>query len=454
MTVIDPNTGNPVLRNKLFARLARRGPDATNSPWFPHNMNTAWLDLSQIYGSNSQFFNGVRSFSQGKLKTADGQLPFLHETNSTNECGGPNFDLLQLPSGSGDVRVDENPYLTSIHSLFFINHNRICDELIEDGFSTNDEVLFQKARAINTATYTHIIYDEYLPITFGKKAVKTVVGKYTGYQPNVDARITTTYTVAANRFGHDQVNLPTYLVMDDCSLAPVNGTLGVPHQERPNCIFQTFRAVGTANVLDSAIHQRAQQTDHKVVDLMRNIVFNIGGGNTASFNLDIEAANIFRGRECGLPNYYRLRKFWFDEDLYTFPGCFKAPTGSDPLICFLYITTNTSAAILLQQQYQHVDNIDAFVGMMVENKYDNVPDNMGRLLTVIVLDQFKRSRDGDRFWYSLPASGLTAKERRAAEDITMKELIELNTDVEVEGRHAFLTPDHVPRRSCHHSRFD
>lgn len=38
------------------------------------NLNTAWLDGSQIYGSSKTTTDSLRSFSQGKLLTSDGNL--------------------------------------------------------------------------------------------------------------------------------------------------------------------------------------------------------------------------------------------------------------------------------------------------------------------------------------------------------------------------------------------
>lgn len=78
------------------------------------NMITTWVDGSQVYGSDPLTNCILRSFSQGKLKT------------SAN-------NLLPLEDGlfrAGDIRSGENFILTSYHTLFLREHNRLCDRIL------------------------------------------------------------------------------------------------------------------------------------------------------------------------------------------------------------------------------------------------------------------------------------------------------------------------------------
>lgn len=45
--------------------------------------------------------------------------------------------------------------------------------------------------------------------------------------------------------------------------------------------------------------------------------------------------------------------------------------------------------------YGRLDNIDVFVGGM----FETTPDGPGELFRTIIIDQFTRIRDGDRFWF-------------------------------------------------------
>lgn len=48
----------------------------------------------------------------------------------------------------------------------------------------------------------------------------------------------------------------------------------------------------------------------------------------------------------------------------------------------------------LQEAYGTVDNIDLYIGGMLESI-----DGPGELFTAIILDQFVRIREADRFWF-------------------------------------------------------
>ena len=51
-------------------------------------------------------------------------------------------------------------------------------------------------------------------------------------------------------------------------------------------------------------------------------------------------------------------------------------------------------AVKLAQVYGNVDNIDLYIGGMLESK-----DGPGELFNAIIIDQFTRLRDSDRFWF-------------------------------------------------------
>ncbi|MCP5438217.1 MAG: hypothetical protein H6960_08680 [Chromatiaceae bacterium] len=76
------------------------------------NAVTAFIDASQIYGSSKEAADGLRYFSGGKLKMSD--------------------DMLHMEGGafvSGDERAREQVGLTSMHTLFNREHNRLAAEL-------------------------------------------------------------------------------------------------------------------------------------------------------------------------------------------------------------------------------------------------------------------------------------------------------------------------------------
>ena len=74
------------------------------------NKVSSFIDCSQIYGSNEQSMKRVREFRGGRIKMIDNML--------IRDLDGTFF--------SGDTRVNDNIGLTSIHTIFVREHNRLC----------------------------------------------------------------------------------------------------------------------------------------------------------------------------------------------------------------------------------------------------------------------------------------------------------------------------------------
>ena len=388
-------------RRSTFPLATSLVPDDSGTTRVPVNDVTSFLDLSIIYGNNSTVNALLRANDgSGKLETAaDGDIPF-GKPGLANDCGA--FDPVSNPSSaSGDARVDENLFLDAIHSLFFRNHNRDAEWVAANRPDlTTDEQRFQRARAINIARFQQQVYNEFLPAVFGQVAVARYVGPYAGHDATVDPRILSTFDIAL-RVGHGQVALPPYIVRDDGTPVVVEGTLGFPSHSRPNCLFTTFREVGGKVIAKSAMAQSAQAVTGKVSDLMRNIVFRSANRQgTAGFNLDIEQLNIIRGREFGTPNFDQLRRHWRGQSVYDLPACYRAVEADvDPLACFLYVSKTPEVARLLRSVYRHVDRIDAFMGLMLESNADSEQYRFPQTATAIILEQFRRTRAADRWFY-------------------------------------------------------
>jgi len=238
------------------------------------------------------------------------------------------------------------------------------------------------------------------PKPLEKKYIHEFLGNYLGYKIAVDPRITSSFDIAF-RVAHSQVSLPPHIIDEDCNLIHINGTLGLPGQSRPNCIFQTFRLLGGRAILQSSLVQHAQKISGKISDLMRNAAFQSGNNqNTARFNIDIETLNILRGREFRTKNINDLREYWLGEGFYDQANCVRTEP-EDPIECFKLLTQNKSKAEDLQEVYKHIDQVEAFIGLMFEDDNENWEDEFGELTSKIILDQFKRTRSADPNWYQI-----------------------------------------------------
>src|SRR5690606_25022548 len=136
-------------------------------------------------------------------------------------------------------------------------------------------------------------------------------------------------------------------------------------------------AHGIESILRGATVNLAQEIDTEVVNDVRNFLF----GPPGAGGFDLASLNIQRGRDHGLADYNATR----------------VALGLDAVESFSDITSDPDVAARLEQLYGTVDNIDLWVGGLAE---DHLPgSSMGETFSFIIIDQFQRLRDGDRFWY-------------------------------------------------------
>jgi Animal haem peroxidase len=133
----------------------RNGPEeptATSSI----NEVTHWWDGSQIYGSDQDAQNRLRSGRFGKMKLSDdGALPVDPSTGVED---------------TGFVR-SWWVGLSMLHTLFVHEHNAICDMLYEAYPTWDDNRLFNVARLINAAVMAKIHSIEWTPAILPNRAL-------------------------------------------------------------------------------------------------------------------------------------------------------------------------------------------------------------------------------------------------------------------------------------------
>jgi hypothetical protein len=122
------------------------------------NEVTHWWDGSQIYGSDQDTQDRLRSGRFGKMKLSiRGRLPMDWST-----------------------RVEDTGFrrnwwvgLTMLHTLFVREHNAICDMLYEANPAWDDNRLFNVARLINAALMAKIHSVEWTPAILPNKTLET-----------------------------------------------------------------------------------------------------------------------------------------------------------------------------------------------------------------------------------------------------------------------------------------
>jgi hypothetical protein len=389
----DPaGTGPVVLPVNRSIHDPATGTGAGN-PRQQRNEVTAWIDASNVYGSDPVRAAALRTNDgTGRLRSSTGNLlPF--NTAGLPNAGGPSPALFL----AGDVRANEQSGLTAMHTLFMREHNRLAAEIATADTTLTGEAIYQSARRIVGAQMQMITYAEYLPALLGPDALKP----YKGYDPNVDGRIGNAFSTAAYRFGHSAVG-PVLLRLDEDGNEIAAGHLAIK-----DAFFAPHRITGEGGIeplIRGAARNTCQPVDPFIIDALRNFLF----GEPGAGGFDLASLNIQRGRDHGLPGYNATRIAY----------------GLPPIESFAEISSNPTVQARLAAIYADTDAIDLWIGGLAEDK---VPGSLlGRLFHSIVAEQFQALRDGDRFWYRLT---LTPKELRALEKTSLADIIRRNTNM-------------------------
>jgi hypothetical protein len=348
---------------------------------------TGFLDGSQIYGSDRDRADALRTHVGGQLKTSPGNLlPFNNSTYFGAAAPLPNANDAHIVADSalfvaGDIRANENIELTAMQTLFVREHNRIASQIAAAHPNLSDEQIYQMARRWVGAELEVITYNEWLPALLGPNALPS----YTGYKSNVNPSISNEFSTAMFRFAHSQLDNEVDRANNDGTEAadgevPLAYAFFNPTLINPNGVIDPFSGQQSTDIdaiLKGVAGGDAQEVDLLAVRAVRNLLF----GPPGSGGSDLIARDIQRGRDHGLTDYNSMR----------------AAYGLPRVSTFSQITKDAATAAKLQAMYGSVDNIDAFVGILAEDHVSGA--DVGPLTKAVLVDQFTRLRDGDRFFY-------------------------------------------------------
>lgn len=334
------------------------------------NEITHWHDASMIYGSDDARAAELRSFAGGQLQAgADGYMrrndSLFGNANDTHVYADEDLFL------AGDVRANEQVGLTTMHEVFFRYHNEVASDLATVNPTWTDEELYQAARKIVGAQVQKITYEEWLPSMLGSSAAMPTYG---GYDDTVNPNISAEFSTAIFRFGHTMLN-------EDLLRLNADGTTYAGgHLDLSDSFFKPDVITETGSldaIVRGLVWQESNALDTQVVEDVRSMLF----GSPDNGGLDLLSLNIQRGRDHGIGTLNDLR----------------AAFGLDEFADFDDLTSDAGLAAALASVYTDVDEVDMWIGLMSE---DTLAGGMlGETLTVAMLDQFARLRDGDRYFY-------------------------------------------------------
>uniref|UniRef100_A0A4W5K079 Myeloid-specific peroxidase n=1 Tax=Hucho hucho TaxID=62062 RepID=A0A4W5K079_9TELE len=398
------------------------------------NALTAFLDLGQVYGSEEGLARDLRDLTNdgGLLRVnkefTDNRrelLPFTkltgnmcatrqRVTNSTNAKEVPCFI-------AGDARVNENIALTSIHTMFMREHNRLARALRRLNPQWDAETLYQEARKIMGAYTQAFVFRHYLPHIVGPDTLARQLGRYPGYDEKIDPSIANVFATAAYRFAH-------------LAIQPMLSRLDSNYKENAKfpsvplfkAFFTPWRLVfegGIDPLIRGLVGRPAKLNtqDHMMVDALRERLFQF----VQHLALDLGSLNMQRGRDHGLPGYNAWRAF-----------CgLSTPRNQDELAVVL---NNKDLASRLLNLYGTAANIDVWMGGVAEPFVRG--GRVGPLFACLIATQFQRIRQGDRLWYENPGV-FTSAQRAALSRVSLARIICDNTGITVVSKDPFSIPE-------------
>ncbi len=450
-----------------FARSPSARGTGRSSPREHINTLSSYIDGSGVYGVDEGRLDWLRSGprdgdaenNQARLLLPGGLLPRADARAGKS----PAMDLFGPLAGrpgaarvAGDVRANENVALTSVHTLFAREHNRIVGALPT---SLSLEQRFQIARRVVAAEIQYITYKEFLP------ALGVSLAPYRGYDAAVNADLANEFSVVGYR-GHSMVHgqfdvfydrgeftnrqlielrargiAPRFEDGQRSLQIPLTVTFG-----NPDLIDQ----VGLGRLLASLSAERQYRNDEQLDNAIRSVLFKIPRPGIPDPSIcgrpvvrpecfsaiaDLGAIDLERARDHGMPTYNDLRRAYGLEPKETFtvitgertdrfpvdPEIDPVDPINDPdILDFVRLTgvtgtpialgsrdaeesaiaglRRTTLAARLRATYKTVDAVDAFVGMLSEPHIKGT--EFGELQLAIWTRQFTALRDGDRFFYA------------------------------------------------------
>lgn len=355
------------------------------------NQLTSYLDASQVYGYSEQFSRDLRNISlegedSGYLREGvhfpnqKSMLPFASPTDGI-DCRRNLEESSVNCFTAGDIRVNEQVGLLSMHTIWMREHNRIASFFNEINPHWTGEQIYQEARKIVGAMMQHITYKQWLPHIIGKEGMD-LMGEYKAYDPSVNPSISNEFASAALRFGHSLINPVLHRLNWNFE------TIEQGHLPLHKAFFAPWRVVyegGVDPLLRGlfTVPAKLKKPEQNLNSDLTERLFT----TAHAVSLDLAAINIQRARDHAIPSYQAYRKF-----------C-NLPT-SDTFESLKDIT-NQNVKTKLKEIYGSPDNIDVWAGGILEDQMPGA--RVGPLFRCLLIEQFKKLRDGDRFYYENPS---------------------------------------------------
>ena len=314
------------------------------------NMLTHYLDMSQIYGSDIEKNLGLRTLKGGLLNSTTNKinkkayLPI--DQNKKGTCANVKKGVPCFMSG--EIRINQNLLLSSIHTVFLREHNRVAGLLAEQNPDWSDEKVFQETRRIIIGEYQHVVYNQWLPVLVGKRAHKLYglmplnQGYFLKYDQKLYPSISNEFATAAFRFGHTLIR-PT-MTQADVKYRKIHESALRDIVFNPS---NAFKHGGIDSYIRGCVMEGTNKYDRHINDHLNNHLFEDLNDKIPTHRFSLSSLNVNRGRDHGLPGYNHYRALCGLNYANDFDGLDNIPK---------------QVRKKLKEVYAHVDDIDLFTG--------------------------------------------------------------------------------------------
>lgn len=390
------------------------------------NQLTSYIDASQVYGFESAVANDLRDLSNenGLLRvgtTFPGRKPLLPTTGINGmDCRRNLDESTRACFVAGDIRANEQIGLAAMHTIWMREHNRLALQLKSLNSFWDGEKVYQEARKIVGAQIQMITYYHWLPLVLGREHFEKL-GAYKGYNSNLNPSVSNVFATAALRFGHSMINPVLHRYDENFDPIP-QGHLLLRH-----AFFSPWRLVDEGGVdpllrgMFTTPAKLKTSTQNLNSELTEKLFY-----SAHAVALDLAAINIQRGRDHAIPGYTKWREVCNMSEVNDFDDLSNE-------------ISDQTVRDKLKNLYGSVHNIDVWVGGILEDQVDG--GKVGPLFSCLLLEQFKRLRDGDRFWFENPNVFKPEQLAQIKKTSLARILCDNGDNIDTIGENVFLVPE-------------
>ncbi|CAG2200081.1 DUOX [Mytilus edulis] len=288
-----------------------------------------------------------------------------------------------------------------------------------------DRLPYMMYPSIDGKMSNKIIMYDWLPDLLG-----VGIKPYTGYRSSLEPGISSVFDAAAIKYIMTLVPSAITRRNNNCKSISWDNHKAVrlcnSYFNSQNILLS--REDGVEEIIMGMVSESAEKEDLNIVEDIQSKFY----GPLHFSRHDFVAQTIMRGRDYGLPDYNSVRK----------------AVGLKPVSTWAEINvelnkTNPEIFVTVENIYKELKHLDVFVGGMLET----TPSGPGELFRIIILDQFYRIRDGDRFWFENKDNGLFTEEQvEQIKNITLYDIIVNSTKLDTDHiqRDVFTVSQEMP----------